>query len=63
MISDDNDNQDSHRASYRRALDLIDALELQTGGHAVVHGLLKAWMIATANDVDRAAERHRGNPD
>jgi hypothetical protein len=49
------------RPAYERALKLIDALEKDAGPNATLHGLIKAWIIATANDIDSKAERHRSN--
>jgi hypothetical protein len=51
------------RPAYDRAMKLIEALELDAGGRAVVHGALKAAIIADANDDDARAERHRGGRD
>ena len=47
------------RPAYDRALRLIEALEKENAG--TIHGVVKAWLIATANDIDAAAERHRSN--
>lgn len=49
---------DSPRPAYDRAIKLIEELEHQNSP-AVLKGVLKAWFIAEANDVDAAAERHR----
>jgi hypothetical protein len=47
------------RPAYRRAVALIEALNEQNAP-CIVHGLLQAVLIAEANDIDAAAERHRG---
>ena len=47
------------RPAYNRALALIAALNAENAP-CVLHGLLQAILIASANDIDAAAERHRG---
>jgi hypothetical protein len=49
----------AERPAYQRAVALIKALNEQDAPR-IVHGLLQAVLIAEANDIDAAAERHRG---
>ena len=50
---------DPEHVALGRATDLIDALNQEAPAGKVVYGVWQVLLIAKANDLDAAAERHR----
>lgn len=51
------------RPSYKRVTELLRGLQEEAPHGRIVSGLFQALMIAKANDIDAAAERHRTGRD